>query len=659
MSFKIIKSILSGIKMKFIFPSIFCLLPLIVESQVTDIKENPKNIEIQSENYSIKITKSPIGLSIIRNNQVVASISEENGITFQVDGKIVSLKNVEKWTNNGNVIDLVVATNYKVVKSNIKLKIENDRIYFNWQQVDLIPVENMTLSFSTKYGKHWYGGPVVSGHNWPLETAQNSYDPQIASSNQSTPFWLTASGIGLYMPTYEPMGFKTNYPTEGRFDVFMKKSNKLDIQILIGKEISDVYKIFAKTVGLPRTVPPKGYFSKPMFNTWIEFLENINQKKLLDFAQNIRKEHFACEVLMIDAGWTTDKDNFEFDKEKFPDPKGMMDELHKMNFKVLLWVSPYISSASNDFSYLSSNNYFIKDEKGIKPGTITWWGGSDYEIDMSNPLAFNWVLTKMKNLQNNYGVDGFKQDGGDSEYIPMNYKTFNDATPNKSTDYWANLGDHFQYNEYRVSWMKQSSGLVQRLRDKHNNWTISKGLGSLIPHGIASSMIGYSYFCPDMIGGGDSKDFCDPNYKGMGTELFIRWTQASALMPMMQFSYAPWNLDEKAVGICRKYSELHQQFGEYIYELAKNTAITGDPIIRPLYYNYTEDENTYKIDDQFILGDRYLVAPVVVKGAIARNIYLPKGQWKDYWTGEIYLGGKELKNFSAPLEVLPLFVKID
>ena len=158
-----------------------------------------------------------------------------------------------------------------------------------------------------------------------------------------------------------------------------------------------------------------------------------------------------------------------------------------------------------------------------------------------------------------------------------------------------------------------------------------------------------------MIGGGDAKDFRDPDYKGMGTELFIRWTQASALMPMMQFSYAPWNLDENAVEICRKYAQLHEDLGSYIYQLALQNGETGDPIARPLFYDHPDDEQAYLISDQFMVGERFLVAPVLKEGAVERDIYLPEGLWKDYWSSKVYKGKKRLENFPAPIDVLSTF----
>lgn len=146
---------------------------------------------------------------------------------------------------------------------------------------------------------------------------------------------------------------------------------------------------------------------------------------------------------------------------------------------------------------------------------------------------------------------------------------------------------------------------------------------------------------------------------GMDPELFIRWTQASALMPMMQFSYAPWHLDERSLDIVKKYVDLHTDLGEYIYELALEASGEGTPIVRPLFFRNPEDPNTYTIPDQFMLGDRFLVAPVLTKGAHSRDIYLPEGTWRDYWTGAVYRGKTKLTGFPAPIDLLPIFVGED
>ena len=161
-----------------------------------------------------------------------------------------------------------------------------------------------------------------------------------------------------------------------------------------------------------------------------------------------------------------------------------------------------------------------------------------------------------------------------------------------------------------------------------------------------------------MIGGGLDSDFKDQAYGGMDPELFVRWTEASALMPMMQFSYAPWRLDEASLRIVKEYAELHRQLGDYIFALARKAQADGTPIVRPLFFRNPEDEATYAIRDQFLLGERFLVAPVLKKGALARDVYLSAGLWKDFWSGRLYEGPQTVKGYPAPIERLPIFVRI-
>jgi alpha-glucosidase len=127
---------------------------------------------------------------------------------------------------------------------------------------------------------------------------------------------------------------------------------------------------------------------------------------------------------------------------------------------------------------------------------------------------------------------------------------------------------------------------------------------------------------------------------------------------MMQFSLAPWKLQQENINICRKYSELHVSLGNYIYKLAEQSKIDGSPIVRPLFFEFPEDEKAFLVKDEFMLGMRFLVAPVLQKGAVSRNVYLPESTWIDYWTGKVIKGGQSIE-YPAPLDVLPVFIRIE
>ena len=362
---------------------------------------------------------------------------------------------------------------------------------------------------------------------------------------------------------------------------------------------------------------------------------------------------------MLDDGWASHYGDHTFNREKFPDPKRMVEEVHRLGFQFVLWVVPFIETAAANYERARSSGYLVLDRDGRAPASVKWWNGEAALVDLSNPAAYGWFLNELETLQRAYGVDGFKLDAGDAEYFDPRFVTARRITPNQYTDLYASLGRHFSINELRVSWLTQRLGLVQRLRDKSSSWSLEDGLGSIVRHGLAESLIGYPFFCPDIIGGGLDTSFKDPNFPGMDEELFIRWTQASALMPMMQFSFAPWRLGPDAQRIVRRFVALHRELAGYIYRLAEQAKQEGTPIVRPLFFRNPEDEQCYLTRDQFLLGERFLVAPVLVKGATARDVYLPAGLWKDFWAGTLFHGPRLLKQYPAPLEQLPIFVSLD
>jgi alpha-glucosidase (family GH31 glycosyl hydrolase) len=517
--------------------------------------------------------------------------------------------------------------------------------------------KKLGFRFDTKTSGHWYGGAVVKAHLWPLEANKITVDPFYATSNQTSPIWYTSGGAGIFAETYNTMGYSFNRSAEGVFELFSKNTSEFNLNIASGKNIKEAYYLLTEKIGKPSVVPPADFFIYPQFNTWIEFMTMVNQAGILKYTQEIKKNNFPSCLFIIDDKWTRFYGDPEFDTDKFPDPIKMIGLLHENNFRIVLWITPFIEKDSKNFRYASDNHFLIMNLSDEEPYFTEWWNGTAALVDLSNPAAYSWFLGLLEGLKIKYGVDGFKLDAGDAEYLDSPYRSFGNITPNEYTDLFASLGKHFEANELRVSWMAQSMGLIQRLRDKAPSWSETDGINSLIPHALTLSLLGYSYACPDMIGGGLDSEFKNRNYK-FDEELFVRWTEASALMPMMQYSLAPWKLSKENVAICRKYSELHVSLGDYIYSLAEQSRIDGSPIIRPLFFEFPDDAGTFLIKDQFMLGSRFLVAPVLQKGALSRKIYLPAGTWIDFRSGKIFRGAQTIES-PAPLDVLPVFVKVE
>jgi len=193
--------------------------------------------------------------------------------------------------------------------------------------------------------------------------------------------------------------------------------------------------------------------------------------------------------------------------------------------------------------------------------------------------------------------------------------------------------------------------LAQRLRDKKHLW---EHLTKLIPDLMSQSVMGYAYTCPDMIGGGEYQSFLHGAV--IDEELVVRSAQVHALMPMIQFSVAPWRvLSKENSEICRQAALLHTRLGDTFLRLAREASTTGEPIVKPMAMAFPND-GFEMVKDQFVLGNDIIVAPVVEKGARSRSVILPNGQWKAE-DGQVYAGGQTIE-IDVPLERLPYFTAV-
>ena len=172
----------------------------------------------------------------------------------------------------------------------------------------------------------------------------------------------------------------------------------------------------------------------------------------------------------------------------------------------MLWICPFVSPDSPEFRELQQKGYLIKKKGTKQAAIIPWWNGYSACYDLSNPAAAEHLKKQLRNMQEQYGVDGFKFDAGDIGHYNDPTLEFYDkaATSVDMCEYWAKIGLDFPFNEYRAGWKMGGQALVQRLGDKDYSWN---AVGLLIPDMIAAGLLGYAYACPDMIGGGQFGSF--------------------------------------------------------------------------------------------------------------------------------------------------------
>ncbi len=494
----------------------------------------------------------------------------------------------------------------------------------------------------------WYGMAANHGIQFPLNRG-SQYDLDLRinpTGNQVAPLLLSSDG--RYVWSEE--GFVLHV-TDGTMRI-TEAADDLRLHEGYGTLRKAFQAAAAAHFPADGRLPPRNFFTKPQYNTWAELIYDQNQKDILKYAHGILDHGLPPGILMIDDNWNRDYGNWEFDRAVFPDPKGMVDELHGMGFEVMLWSCPFISPDCANFRELEAAGSLVRNKDG-SVAIKRWWNGYSAVLDMSNPKDVAWYNRQCRRLMDTYGIDGFKFDAGDANFYRSDDVTHAPVTPNGQSELWAKLGCDYPYNEYRACFKAAGLPLVQRLCDKAHRWV--NGVDLLVPSALAQGILGYAFSCPDMIGGGSFVDFL-PGAPSLDGELFVRYAQCAALMPMMQFSAAPWRvLDAEKAALCVEAAKLHIRFADLIYTYAEKAAKANEPIIRYMEYQFPH-EGLAACKDQFMLGDNILVAPVWHSGERERAVMLPKGQWK-YADGKVHQGGQTV-TVPAPLSVLPWFERV-
>ena len=483
-------------------------------------------------------------------------------------------------------------------------------------------------SFAILENETWWGGVVDVGSDIPYG-AHSDCTVSVGNmgADQSAPLYLSTKGRYIYSPKPFVIRFQNGMITT---DVDVELGEGFGTLKGAHKAVAERY--FVKT----DAIPDQKFFRIPQYNTWIELMYNQNQKQILEYAQSIVDSGLTPGILMIDEGWSEDYGVFDFYPGRFEDPKAMVQKLHELGFVVMLWVTPHISPDSNAFRALRETDYLLKNEKG-EFAVREWWNGFSCVLDLSNPGARKWLKDQLTHAEETYGVDGFKFDAGDAYMYRSTDRSYAPRLPQDHTTDYDSFAADYTFNELRAVWNLGGAPLVCRLHDKMHSWD-KDGLDCIIPNTLTQGLIGCYYGCPDMIGGGNYASFLENGFQ-LDEELYLRWLQASLLCPMIQFSIAPWRvLTQENYRTVLELMQLREQYADYIISLARHAAKEKEPIVRPLEYEFP-NQGYERETTMYMLGDRYLVIPVLEKGATQRAVKLPAGTWKDR-DGKVYPGAE-------------------
>ncbi|RZM10679.1 MAG: glycoside hydrolase, partial [Pedobacter sp.] len=285
-------------------------------------------------------------------------------------------------------------------------------------------------------GERWYGSTVVNGSLMPFAAGYEFDMNGDVKGNQAAPLLLSTSG--RYIWSHDPFAFKITAT-----DIQISKVKDSLSVMTAGTTLASAFKD-ASTRFFPSAgkMPDQLLFAQPQYNTWIELVYNQNQDDILKYAHDIINNGFPPGVIMIDDNWAPYYGKFEFRKDRFSDPKKMMDELHALGFKVMIWVCPFISPDSEVFRSLREKKLLLLSAEIKNPNTpqqsqepviVNWWNGNSAVMDFTNPEAVAWYSAQLKYMHTQYGVDGFKLDAGDPEFYPAGSVSFKPASQNDHT----------------------------------------------------------------------------------------------------------------------------------------------------------------------------------------------------------------------------------
>lgn len=643
------------------FLAAFIFLDIPSFAAAMTVTNTAEKLVAKADSYQLEVVHDGFALSVTRGGKVVFQTTTKDdsspNLGFNVDGKRQHLTKSTSFHNEDGVLTLEYETSAKDITARVELRPEEGRIRVREWLLNGDTAYAPNLSFNLSEGA-WYGGAFQGykePHQYPLNTENLSRRLFFAQgASQGTPIWFSTAGAAVWIRTphdfYYSITPRATGDKQNVLSLDMDGVSELSYDILISPDVREVIRRINREIGFPQTTPPMEYMRLPVYTTWVESKTAVSQQSVIAFAKSIREHDLPAGVIEIDDKWEDGYGDLRFNAIKFPDPKAMNDQLHQMGFKVTLWVHPFVNVGTLAFSDPATRKFLLKDLSG-DVGLIQWWQGTGAVWDFTNSEAAAEFRSRLEGLQSRYGFDGFKFDGGDVNLVPVDLVPAARVTAADFPDiYDRETAAHFPWSEARVGAYAQPTGVVQRLIDKESVWGTDNGLAAVVPEAIMNSMRGFAYVMPDMVGGNQYyDDKIDP-------EMLVRWAQLSALMPLTQFSLGPWHFDDKTLGLCRESSVLREKFFPYLWKLAQDVPKTGEPILRPLWYNFPDDRAAAGVTDEFMLGTGVLVAPVVEKGASERTIYLPPGKWQDYTTGKAVEGGRQIPHYPAPLDVLPIFI---
>jgi len=555
--------------------------------------------------------------------------------------------------------------------------INEDELGFHWEENYEYGGNTVKLSKITQSGESFYGmGDKAMHSNLKGKRVENWVTDQFAFAKEQDPLYKAipfyvglnkGKAYGIYFDNSFRTGF--DFSQERRnITNFWADGGEMNYYFIFGPDMSKVVSSYSSLTGTPE-LPPMWALGFHQ-SKWSYYPES-NVKEI---ASDFRKHRIPCDAIYLDIDYMDGFRCFTWDKNHFPDPKRMISELEEDGFKTVVMIDPGIKVDRDYWIYNEAleNDYFCKRGDGPLMHGKVWPGECNFP-DFTNPAVREWWAELYKEFMSDLGVHAVWNDMNEPAVMEVPTKT---APLDTRHNYDGHPCTHRKaHNVYGMQMVRATyEGVKKYVYPKRpfvitraafagtqrysSTWT-GDNVATWEHLWIANVQVqrmclsGYSFVGSDIGGFAEQPD----------GELFARWVQLGIFHPFCRVHSSgdhgdqePWSFGSEITDIVRKYVELRYQLLPYLYTMFYKYTKENIPMVQSLVFFDQEDSQTHFRTDEFIFGEKILVCPIQEPNAQGRRMYIPRGDWYDFWTNEHVTGGKE-KWVAAEIDMLPIFVK--